>query len=85
MTEPQFPCLRCNSPDTAPYKFGENFILARYYKNARKCMDCDATFYDYERQSAPPIDFKSLIKAKYDELYTVVRGSGLRYDDKETK
>ncbi len=48
-------CPRCNSPDFVPYKFDVNtasgFILARQHPNARKCMDCSASVYNYQPPS----------------------------------
>ena len=41
-------CPRCNSPDTVAYPFGTSpvaDIYRRYYPNARKCVDCERTWW----------------------------------------
>ncbi len=58
-------CPCCNSPDLAPYKFGENTlgaVMAEFYRNARKCMDCGATIANIAEIRAP-INFATLKKA----------------------
>ncbi len=67
MSDEREHCPRCNSPDFVPYKFDDGdmgHILKRHYPNARKCVDCGVSFYNYELQTAPRVVFSSLNKAK---------------------
>ncbi len=75
MSDEQPCCPHCNGPDFPPYKFGDrdiDIILKRQYPNARKCMDCGASFYNYEQQTRPPVNFATIAKEKAPMLVRAV-------------
>jgi hypothetical protein len=77
-------CPFCDSPDTAPYDYGTTLpgaVFKQWYPRAGRCMDCEQTFYDHERQSVRNrIDFAKLKKAEDDGLPLF---APIRYEPKD--